>query len=458
MSKTIVIIGGGPGGYVAAIRAAQLGNEVTLIERDTLGGTCLNRGCIPTKSLLRSAELLSEINDASTFGISVKEVALDFSAVSQRKDMVVNRLVRGVESLMRKNKVRVIKGKGAIIDAKKVGIVSSDEEIAADTIIIATGSKPLKIPIEGIESQGVITSDDALKMNQPPESVIIIGGGVIGLEFGQILHKLGSKVTIIEMMPQLLPTEDTEIAQALESILEEEAMDIFTNATVKSISDADSGKKVLFTTKDGEREKIAEKILVAVGRQPDLGDLELEKLNISTNRAAIVVNERMETNIPDIFAIGDVVGGTMLAHVAMAEGKCAVQNALGSDSKIDYQTIPRCIYTSPEVAGVGLTESEARERYERVQVGRFPFIGNGRALILNQTAGMVKIVADAKYGQILGVHILGPNATELIAEAVLAMRMEATFSDLGQTPHPHPTLSEAIMEAALGVEGCAIHI
>jgi dihydrolipoamide dehydrogenase len=456
--KNTTIIGGGPGGYVAAIRAAQLGGKVTLIERDTLGGTCLNRGCMPTKALLQSADLLSEINDAQTFGISVQGTAIDFPAANRRKDMVVSQLVRGVESLMKKNKARVIKSTGTIIDPKTVGIAGSDETIATDSIIIATGSKPTKIPIEGIEGQGILTSDDALKMEQLPESILIIGGGVIGLEFGQIFHRMGSKVTIVEMMSQLLPTEDTEVAQALESLLKKEGIDIFTNATVKKISDAEGGKKVSFTTKDGDMEKAAEKVLIAVGRQPDLGDLDLSKLDIATDRGAIVVNERMETNIPGIYAIGDVVGGIMLAHVAMSEGKCAVQNALGSESRIDNQAIPRCIYTSPEVAAVGLTEQQAKESYNKVQVGRFPFVGNGRALTLNQTAGMVKVITEADYGQILGVHILGPNATELIAEAVLAIHMEATFRDLGQTMHAHPTLSEAVMEAALGVEGCAIHI
>ena len=456
--KSIAIIGGGPGGYVAAIRAAQLGSKVTLIERDTLGGTCLNRGCMPTKSLLQSADLLSEIKEAQTFGISVQGTTVDFPAVSQRKNMVVSQLVRGVESLMKKNKVRVIRGAGTIIDPKKVGVAGSDETVVVDSIVIATGSVSSKVPIDGIEGQGVITSDDALKMEQLPKSVVIIGGGVIGLEFGQIFHRLGSKVTIVEMLPQLLPTEDTEIAQALEALLKKEGIDTFTSATVKKISDAKGGKKVSFATKEGEMERVAEKVLVAVGRKPDFGGLDLKKLGISIDKGAIVVNKRMETNIPGIYAIGDVVGGIMLAHVAMDEGKCAVQNALGSESKIDYEAVPRCIYTSPEVAGVGLTESQAKERYDNLQVGRFPFVGNGRALTLNQTAGMVKVITDAKYGQILGVHILGPNATELIAEAVLAMRMEATSSDLGRTTHAHPTLSEAVMEAALGVEGCAIHI
>lgn len=456
--SNITVIGGGPGGYVAAIRAAQLGAQVTLIEKDTLGGVCLNRGCIPTKVLLHSAGVFSLVKNAGTFGVSAEKASLDFSAVFRRKEMVVKQLVGGVTSLMRKNKIRVIKGTGTIIGPKTVGVVDTGEEIKSDNIIIATGASPLRVPIKGIDEPGVITSDEALTMEQLPQSMVIIGGGVIGLEFAQIFHKMGAKVTILEMMPQILPAEDTEIAGMLEDIMKQDGIEIFTSATVTHIeSTGQAEKTVLFDTKEGSQKKAAEKVLVAVGRYPNTDNLGLEKLDIALDRGRIVVNERMETNTPGVYAVGDVVGGYMLAHVAMGEGKCAVENALGRAAKVDYRAVPRCVYTSPEVAGLGLTEAEARREHENVQIGRFPFIANGRALALNETQGIVKIIADTKYGQVLGAHILGYAATELIAEVAITTQLEATFGDLASVIHAHPTLSEAVMEAALGVEGRSIH-
>jgi len=461
VAKSIVIIGGGPGGYVAAIRASQLGAQVTLIEKDTLGGTCLNRGCIPTKALLESANVLAEIRDAAVFGISAEKVSIDFSAVAKRKEAVVQQLVSGVNSLMKKNKIEVIKGTGTLIDSRTVGILETGDQINADNIIIATGSKPTTVPIKGIDEPGVITSDEALAMEKFPKSIIIIGGGVIGLEFAQIMHRMGSKVTIVEMMPQVLPTEDTEIANMLMDILKKEGMEIFTDVSVTSISGSQQGREVVsFTTGDGnnKQERVAEKVLLAVGRSPNTDDLGGDKLGLNVDNGKLVVNERMETNIPGIYAIGDVIGGLMLAHVAVEEGKCAVENILGNDCKIDYKTAPRCVYTSPAVACAGLTEAKAKQDYGDIKIGRFPFRANGKALILNETEGMVKIIADAQYGQILGVHILGPQATELIAEAVLGMRMEVTFEDAASTIHAHPTLSEAMMEAFLDVSGSRIHL
>jgi len=461
VAKSIVIIGGGPGGYVAAIRASQLGAQVTLIEKDTLGGTCLNRGCIPTKALLESANVLAEIRDAAVFGISAEKVSIDFSAVAKRKEAVVQQLVSGVNFLMKKNKIEVIKGTGTLIDSRTVGILETGDQINADNIIIATGSRPTTVPIKGIDEPGVITSDEALAMEKFPKSIIIIGGGVIGLEFAQIMHRMGSKVTIVEMMPQVLPTEDTEIANMLMDILKKEGMEIFTDVSVTSISGSQQGREVVsFTTGDGnnKQERVAEKVLLAVGRSPNTDDLGGDKLGLNVDNGKLVVNERMETNIPGIYAIGDVIGGLMLAHVAMEEGKCAVENILGNDCKIDYQTAPRCVYTSPAVACIGLTEAKAKQDYGNIKIGRFPFRANGKALILNETEGMVKIIADAQYGQILGVHILGPQATELIAEAVLGMRMEVTFEDAASTIHAHPTLSEAMMEAFLDVSGGRIYL
>ena len=457
-NKNITIIGGGPGGYVAAIRAAQLGAQVVLIEKDSLGGTCLNRGCIPTKALLQSIHVLTLAKKAKTFGVSIDGASLDFPAAMKWKELTVTRLVSGVNSLMRKNKIKVIKGTGTIIDAKTVTVLESKEEIKGDSIIIATGSKPSLPPIKGIKEAGVMTSDDALALEKLPRSMLIIGAGIVGLEFAQIFYGMGVKVTVVEMMSQILPGEDAELTDILQKSLSQEDIEIFCGATVASIVSATDGKKVDFTTADGSKEtRMVEQVLVAAGRSPNTDDLGIEKIGIKTENGRIVANERMETNITGIYAIGDVVGGLMLAHVAMAEGECAVENAIGTDLKMDYRAVPRCIYTSPELASAGLTEKQAASEHKDIRVSRFPLAASGRAATLNDTTGMVKIVADPKYGEILGVHILGPQASELIAEAVLAMRLEATPGDIASCIHAHPTLSEALMEAASGMGKGTIH-
>ena len=457
--KDILIIGGGSGGYVAAIRAAQLGAKVALIEKDTLGGTCLNRGCIPTKCFLQSASVLQQVRKANSFGILVENSSLDFKAVSALKEKVVRRSVDSVSLLMAKNKITVIKGSATIAGWGEVQVVGDEQRmIKAKKVIIATGSQPASIPIEGINQQGVIDSNEALAIEQVPKSMIIIGGGVIGLEFAQIFHRMNTKVTVIEMMPQVLPNEDTEIAQILEELLTEEGIDIYTSTQVHSIGANEQGDKtVLFTTPQGESKLTANKVLVAVGRSPYIKDLGLEKLGINLDRRRIIVNERMETNATDVYAIGDVTGGAMLAHVATAEGRCAAQNAMGIDSEMDYRAVPRCIWTSPEVAAVGLTEKEARERYDNIRVGKFPFKGSGKAWIFGETDGIVKIITEEKHGQILGAHIIGPRATNLIAEATLAIKLGATAEDIKQTIHAHPTLSEAFWEASLDVYGETMH-
>jgi dihydrolipoamide dehydrogenase len=462
MAKNVAIIGGGPAGYVAAIRAAQLGMQVALIEKDTLGGTCINRGCIPTKSLLESADLLVRIKNSAGFGISVEKVSVDYLAITKRKEAVVKQLVAGIASLIqkKKNQIRMIKGTGSLFDSTTVGILGEKDRIKVDSIIIATGSRPSTIPITGMNGPGIINSDEALSLKKIPESMIIIGGGVIGLEFAQIMHRMGSKVTVLEMMPQIIPKEDLEIATLLEGSLRKEGIEILTNAMVTNVGSTEEGEKVVsFTLKQEgeEQKKIAKKVLLAVGRSPYINDLGAGELGIRMDGARIAVNERLETSISNIYAVGDVIGNPMLAHVAMEEGKCAVENCLGAGRRVDFRTIPRCVYTSPEVASVGLREAEAREEYGGIKIGIFPLIANSRAMILNETKGIIKIIADAKYGQILGVHIIGPHATELIAEAVLSVKMEATFEYLASTIHAHPTLSEAMMEAALGVGGKAIH-
>ncbi|MFC2034742.1 dihydrolipoyl dehydrogenase [Chloroflexota bacterium] len=461
MTKSIIIIGGGPGGYVAAIRAAQLGAQVTLVEKDALGGTCLNRGCIPTKALLQSANTLTTVRHAAAFGVSVEGYSVDFTSVNRHKQAVVNRLVNGVSYLMKKNKIRVIEGTGILVDAKTVAILGRREQISADNIVIATGSKPATVPIKGINGPGVITSDEALDMERLPKSMVVIGGGVIGLEFAQIVHGMGGEVTIVEMMPQVLPTEDIEVTSMLENIMRGAGIEVFTDTVVTDIiSTKHETQIVSFTTRNNSKqEKTVDKILLAVGRRPNTDNLEVDRLGLNVDNGRLVVNERMETNVLGVYAVGDVIGGLMLAHIAMDEGKCAIENIMGSDTTVDYQIVPRCVYTSPEVASVGLTEEKAREAYGNIKVGRFPFTANGRALILNETAGMVKIIADDdSYGNILGVHIVGPQATELIAEAILGMRMKATFEDIATTIHAHPTLSEAVMEAALNAQTRTIHL
>jgi dihydrolipoamide dehydrogenase len=460
MPLNIVIIGGGPGGYVAAIQATRLGALVTLVEKDNLGGTCLNRGCIPTKTLIESAELFKRIQSAGTLGIAVEKATVDFGAINKRKEEVVNRLISGLTSLMVKNKIRVMKGTAVLIDSRTVGIADGGEKIKADNIIIATGSKCSTLPVEGVTGPGVINSDQVLNLEKLPDSLIIIGGGVVGLEFAGIMQGLGVRVTIVEMMPHLLPAADAEITGIIEQTLKKEGIKIFTGARVTGIKKSDGQEAVSFTmaSESETHEEKAEKVLISVGRQPDTDGLGSDRVGIALHNKYIAVNERLETNIPGIFAIGDVVGKNMLAHTAMEEGKCAAENILGGNRRVSYDIIPSCLYSSPEIAWAGLTESEARKKYGEVRVGRFPFYASGRALTLNDTTGMVKIIADKRYGQILGVHIIGYNATELIAEAVLAMRMEATIEDLALTVHAYPTLSEAIQEASLDVLGMRIHL
>lgn len=461
IKKHIIVIGAGVGGYVAAIRAAQLGAKVTLIERaDTLGGTCLNRGCIPTKALLRSAEVLSLAKGgAEAFGIHVEKASLDFPAVMKWKSATVSRLVNGVSSLMKKNKITVVKGTGTILDPKTVTVIESKETIKGDYILIASGSKPLKVPIKGIDEPGVITSDEALSLEKLPQSILIIGGGVVGLEFAQIFCRMGAKVTIVEMMPQILPNEDTELASTLERALKKEGVEIVTGASVSSIASNKHGEKVVsFTNKESKvEERTVSSVLVAVGRGPNTDNLGAEKIGLKMEKGRIIVNERMETSVPGVYACGDVVSRMMLAHVAMEEGKCAVENMMGISARVNYNVIPRCTYTTPEVASVGLTEAEAKKKYPDVKVGRFPFVASGRAMTLNAPEGMVKYVVDAKYGEILGVHILGPEASELITEAVFAMQMENTYKDIASCIHAHPTLAEAMMEGALAVDGKTIN-
>lgn len=450
----IIVIGGGPGGYPAAIKAAQMGAKVTLVENKVLGGTCLNKGCIPTKALLQSANLYRETKHFARYGIKAENVHLDFPQVMKRKAEVVSTLVKGLEGIVKGNGINLVKGTGTLADAKTVRVVETNEHLKADKVIIATGSVPMKIPIPGIDLPGVITSDEALFLEKLPKTMLVIGGGVIGIEFAQIFNRMGVKITVVEMLAQILPYEDTEMATKLEGMLKQEGIEIYTNTTVKTIAEKGNKKLVTF----GDKELLVDLVLVAVGRKPYTEGLGAEKLGIKIEKGAIVVNDYLETAVPDIYAVGDAIGNIMLAHVATAEGEHAAYNALGHAKKMSYKAVPRALYTSPELGSVGLTEKQAKEKYGDIKVGRFPLYGNGKALILDETGGMVKFIAEPKYGEVLGVHFLGPHGTEIIAEATLGMQLEATVEEFAHTIHAHPTVSESVMEAALDVEGIAIHL
>ncbi len=452
---SIVVIGGGPGGYPAAIRAAQLGAKVTIIEKDAFGGTCLNRGCIPTKALLQSAGMYKSAKESEMFGVKAENVSLDFSAVMKRKNTVVKQLVGGLGGILKSHGMKIINGTGQIVDSKTVRVKESGEEIKADRIIIATGSVPSRVPIDGIDLPGVITSDEALDLEKLPESILIIGGGVIGMEFAQIMNQMDVQVTVVEMLPQILPTEDAEIAKTFSALAAKQGIEIHTSTSVSKIESKGSKKNVTF----GENKKEVDLVLVAVGRSPHTEDLGVEEAGIKMERGFVSVNEYLETSVKGIYAIGDVIGNYMLAHVATSEGETAAGNAAGQGpSRMNYRSVPRGVYTTPEVASVGFSEKEAKEKYGDICIGRFPFVGCGKALVINETEGFVKIITDSKYGEVLGVSILGPHATDLINEAAVAIAMEATFEELAHTIHAHPTISESIMEAALDIDALAIHM
>ncbi|MBW2047194.1 MAG: dihydrolipoyl dehydrogenase [Deltaproteobacteria bacterium] len=453
----ITIIGGGMGGYPAAIKAARMGARVTLIEKGSLGGVCLNWGCIPTKSLLQSCQVIKTVTESDLFGVQCGDHQIDLKPIMERKNSVVSQLREGVEKLLAAKKVRVIQGTAQIMDPSSVQVRETGETVQSDKVIIASGSRPRKLDLKGMDGPGIWDSDDFLGMKRLPKRVAIIGGGVIGVEFAQILHRLGADVTILEMLDGLLPGVDREIALALEQRLMEEGIKVFTKATIGEIKHR-RGSKTLEFTADGRTLKcVASKVVVSVGRSPDLRWLNTDQLGLTTKDGALWVNERMETSVPGIYGVGDVVGGIMLAHVAMAEGECAAKNAMGDESEMRYDVIPSCVYTSPEVAVVGFSEEEARERFD-IEVGRFSFHGSGKALVLNETFGMVKIISDKKTGRVIGVHMIGPHVTDMIGEAVLGMTMKMTVQELSHAVHPHPSLSEAVMESALSLCGGAVHM
>jgi dihydrolipoamide dehydrogenase len=457
----VLVIGGGPGGYVSAIHAAQSGAKTICVERGALGGVCLNVGCIPTKTLIYTAELLHNIHRSETFGIKVGSVDVDVAKMMERKNKVVKQLVSGVGTLFKKHNVELVQGSARLLDPHTVEVDLNDggkRKITAQNIIVATGSAPALLPLPGFEiGKSVWTSNEALEMKAIPKSVLVIGGGAIGLEFGFTFARLGSQVTVVELMPQIVPASDTQMAKELEKSLKRAGLKIMTDSSVTRAEDIAEGKRVFIKTPDGEQSVDMEKVLVAVGRKPLTEGIGLEKLGIKTERGRILVNEHMQTSVPSVYAIGDVVGEPMLAHIAWTEGEVAVDHALGKDAWMDYRVFPACVYTMPELASVGMTEEQARQKHGDIKIGTFPFAANGKALGMAERDGFVKIIAEPKYNEILGVHILGPHATDLISEAVVAMQNEATVDEIIAAIHPHPTLSEPVQEAAMDVLGKSVH-
>jgi dihydrolipoamide dehydrogenase len=456
----VVVIGGGPGGYVAAIRAAQLGGDVTLIEKEYLGGTCLNVGCIPTKSLLHTAELYEEAKNGAKYGVVAEDVKIDFSKAQERKRAVTKQLVSGVKGLLNSHKVKVLNGEASFIskDTVEVKTDKGSDTIKADRFIIATGSIPVKPPILGIDSKQCIDSTAALELKEVPKTMVIVGGGVIGVEIATLYNALGCKVTIVEMLNEILPMMDGELTKMIRSKLAKKGVDIYTKAKVMSFKDVGENVEVTVEMNDGTNKAFdCEKALISIGRRTNTASIGLEKAGIDNDRGRITVNNKMETNVPGIYAVGDCIGKIMLAHIASAQGEVAAENALRHNSLFDSKTNPSCVYTNPEYASVGLTEEDAKAQGIDYIVGRFPLYANGRAMIMGEE-GMVKIIAEKKYKEILGAHILGPRATDLIGELSLAIGMEATIDELIKTIHGHPTVAESIKEAALDVEKRAIHI
>lgn len=455
--KKVVVIGGGPGGYVCAIRLAQLGADVTLVERERVGGTCLNVGCIPTKALVKSAELYGEMKHGADFGVLCSGLRVDWAAVQNRKNAVVEQLVDGVSGLLTANKVAVVSGEAHFLSSSAVEV--SGRTIQADAFVIAAGSAPVIPAIPGIESEGIVTSTEALSFAKLPEKLLIVGGGVIGMEFACLYATLGVDVTVVEMMPAILPPADEEMGVIVRKRMEALGVKIHTSCKVTGFDSISSGVMTHVLDSLGrELQFSSDKVLLSIGRRADTAALNLDAAGVKAERGRIAVNKKMETSVRNIYAIGDCCSPIMLAHVASAEGEVAAENIMGTSCDMDYKTVPSCVYTLPEMAWVGMTEKAAVETGRKIKVGRFPLIGNGKSLIMNETDGMVKIIADEKYGEILGVHIVGPHATDLIVEGALALRLEATADEIISTVHAHPTVGEALAEATLDLQGRAIHL
>ena len=460
----VCIIGSGPGGYVAAIRASQLGMSVLVVEKEPrLGGVCTLWGCIPTKALLHTADLLEEARHGGEVGVSAREVHLDMPAAMKHKEKIVRQSTNGISYLMKKNRVDVAAGFGRLAAPGRVVVVGADGAEAtcsAKNVIVATGSTPRSLPGMEIDDKWILSSTSMLELAEVPKSLVVIGSGAVGVEFASMYARFGSKVTIVEVLPRIVPVEDEEISRELAAAFKRQGIAVYPETRVERLTKGDAGVELIARSPGDKTETFrAEKVLMAVGRRPLTDRIGLEELGVATEKGYIRVDPMMRTNVPGVYAIGDVLATPALAHLASAEGVVAVEHMAGKNPPpINYDQIPGCTYCSPEIGSIGLTEAKARERGYDVAVGKFPFSAIGKARILNQAAGFVKIVAEKKYDEVLGVHIIGPAATELIAEAGTAMKLETTSEELVRTIHAHPTLSEAIHEASEAVSGHAIHI
>lgn len=455
----LAILGGGPAGYLAAVSAAQLGASVAIVEQAEFGGVCLNRGCIPTKALLRTAEMAMQINRSQELGLPLQAAPLDWLASQKRKDRVVKNLRLGVEQLLQKNAVRIIRGQGRSVNPGELRVETTEGAVSVQCrkLLIATGSQTLRPPIPGLELPAVWTSDEMLAVQRIPRSLAVIGGGAVGLEFAQLFHALGSQVAVFEVAKQLLPQEDGDMAGEVHKALKRQGIKVQLATAVNEICAADVGVKVRYQAGDNTGELAVDTVLLAAGRKPAV-PAEILALGAKLSAAgALAVDEHLETSLPGVYAAGDVAGGKMLAHKAYAEGRVAAENALGHSATLNYDAIPSCVYVQPELATVGLGEKAAQENGYEVKTGRFEFRHNGRALCLGEREGLVKVVTDKRTQTILGAQIFGPQATELISELTLAVALQAKAGQIADLIHPHPGLSEAVMEACADAAGRAIH-
>jgi dihydrolipoamide dehydrogenase len=455
----ITVLGAGPGGYVAAIKAAQLGSEVTVIEESEVGGTCLNRGCIPTKTLIASAEVLHKARNAGSYGLELEgTVSPNIQKIVERKNKVVGTQVKGIRGLFKSWGVRLIEGRGTIVDPKKIKVTAKDgstEEVETDRIIIATGSRPAQIPVFPFDGTRILSSDNAINPDTVPRSLLIVGAGVIGCEFASIYKEFGAEVTMVEMMPNAVSTEDEEISRLLERELKKKKIKLLTKTSVEKVDVKDDGVSVQLSS--GKTVE-AEKVLVSIGRAVNSENIGLDEAGIKRGqRGEIIVDSKMQTNVEGIYAIGDVTGGIMLAHLASKEGMVAVENAMGGNSEVNYNVIPAAIFTSPEIGSVGLREKQAAEKGLKYKVGKFQFRALGKAHAMGEIAGLFKIISDEETDRILGAHIIGAHASDLIHEVAIAMEKGLTVRDIAHTIHAHPTLAEGVMEAAEDVHDSAIH-